>query len=141
VAQSESHPDQSGISLRSTEEDAGALIVHLFSQPNTIKRHKASPSCGRRRDEKSRIPRVKPPGLSYPEIVAKLRDLPAQQDVQSLATSFLRDELRQLLKKNGVSYHKPGPANLMKTKNEMTADLLNLLEDGLLDRILRFEGR
>ena len=102
------------------------------------KRHKASPSSSsgtgieqRRRDGKIKQ-RVKPPGLSYPEIVAKLREMPAQQDNRTLGASFLRDELRQLLKKNGVSYHKPGPANLMKTKDEMTSDLLNLLEKGLI---------
>ena len=32
---------------------------------------------------------------------------------------MFRDELRNLLKRNGVSYHKPGRENLMKSKMEM----------------------
>ena len=40
---------------------------------------------------------------------------------------FLRDELRSLLKRNGVSYHRPGPKNMMKSKTEMADDLIGLM--------------
>ena len=40
-------------------------------------------------------------------------------------------KLRSLLKRNGISYHKPGRANLMKSKIEMAADLMELMEKGL----------
>ena len=33
-------------------------------------------------------------------------------------------ELRFLLKRNGVSYHKPGKSNMMKTKLDMATDLV-----------------
>ena len=41
-----------------------------------------------------------------------------------LVSLFLRDELRSLLKRNGVSYHRPGPKNMMKSKTEMAEDLM-----------------
>lgn len=66
--------------------------------------------------------------ISYGEMLAKL---PANPDAQGLLSLFLRDELRSLLKRNGISYHKPGRANLMKSKIEMAADLMELMEKGL----------
>ena len=60
-----------------------------------------------------------------------LAKLPANPDAQGLLSLFLRDELRSLLKRNGISYHKPGRANLMKSKIEMAADLMELMEKGL----------
>ena len=52
-----------------------------------------------------------------------------------LVSNFLRDELRSLLKQNGVSYHKPGKQNLMKSKMEMAEDLRSLMTsaNGLRD--------
>ena len=66
--------------------------------------------------------------ISYGEMLAKL---PANPDAQGLLSIFLRDELRSLLKRNGISYHKPGRANLMKSKIEMAADLMELMEKGM----------
>ena len=66
--------------------------------------------------------------ISYGEMLAKL---PANPDAQGLLSLFLRDELRSLLKRNGISYHKPGRANLMKSKIEMAADLMELMEKGM----------
>ena len=37
-----------------------------------------------------------------------------------------RDKLRNVLKKNSISYHKPGPENNMKTKKEMELIVNNL---------------
>lgn len=66
--------------------------------------------------------------LSYE---AMLKKMPPQPDEKSLLSIYLRDELRSLLKRNGISYHKPGRANLMKSKSEMAADLISLLSKGM----------
>ena len=49
-------------------------------------------------------------------------------DAAELVAVFLRDELRSLLKRNGVSYHRPGPKNMMKSKTEMADDLIGLMQ-------------
>lgn len=66
----------------------------------------------------------KPDNISYSDMLMKM---PASPDAHTLLNVYLRDELRSLLKRNGVSYHKPGRANLMKSKIEMAADLLGTL--------------
>jgi hypothetical protein len=66
--------------------------------------------------------------ISY---AAMLDKMPAAPDEKNLLDVYLRDELRSLLKRNGISYHKPGRANLMKSKNEMAADLILLLGKGM----------
>ena len=65
----------------------------------------------------------------YSELYARL---PTVGGEAGLISEFLRDELRSLLKANRVSYHKGGPQNLMKSKAEMAADLLQLIIDGKL---------
>ena len=66
--------------------------------------------------------------ISY---AAMLQKMPADPDEKNLLSVYLRDELRSLLKRNGISYHKPGRANLMKSKIEMAADLIELLAKGM----------
>jgi hypothetical protein len=66
--------------------------------------------------------------ISY---AAMLLKMPAEPDETNLLSVYLRDELRSLLKRNGISYHKPGRANLMKSKIEMAADLIALLAKGM----------
>ena len=58
--------------------------------------------------------------------------LPKDADAPEMVSMFLRDELRSLLKRNGVSYHRPGPKNMMKSKTEMATDLIRLRETGEL---------
>jgi hypothetical protein len=60
-----------------------------------------------------------------------LDKMPVDPDEKNLLSVYLRDELRSLLKRNGISYHKPGRANLMKSKIEMAADLIELLAKGM----------
>jgi len=66
--------------------------------------------------------------LSYAQILAKM---PPNPDTETLTTMFIRDELRSLLKHNNISYHKPGKANSFKSKVEMAADVLRLIERGM----------
>lgn len=66
--------------------------------------------------------------ISY---AAMLDKMPVDPDEKNLLSVYLRDELRSLLKRNGISYHKPGRANLMKSKIEMAADLIELLAKGM----------
>ena len=66
--------------------------------------------------------------LSYAQILAKM---PPNPDTETLTTVFMRDELRSLLKHNKISYHKPGKANSFKSKVEMAADVLRLIEGGM----------
>lgn len=66
--------------------------------------------------------------ISY---AAMLEKMPPEPDEKNLLSVYLRDELRSLLKRNGISYHKPGRANLMKSKIEMAADLISLLAKGM----------
>lgn len=66
---------------------------------------------------------------TYSELYARL---PKVGGEAGLISEFLRDELRSLLKANRVSYHKGGPQNLMKSKAEMAADLMQLIIDGKL---------
>lgn len=70
-----------------------------------------------------------PSSKTYSELYARL---PTAGGEAGLISEFLRDELRSLLKANRVSYHKGGPQNLMKSKAEMAADLMQLIEDGKL---------
>ena len=58
--------------------------------------------------------------------------LPKDADAPEMVSLFLRDELRSLLKRNGVFYHRPGPKNMMKSKTEMATDLIRLRETGEL---------
>ena len=69
--------------------------------------------------------------VSYEGVLAKLSALPRDADAHPLGKGLLRDELRLLLKANGVSYHRPGEANAWKTKGEMSSDLLALIAQGL----------
>ena len=69
--------------------------------------------------------------VSYEGVLAKLSALPRDADAHTLGKGLLRDELRLLLKANGVSYHRPGEANAWKTKGEMSSDLLALIAQGL----------
>ena len=96
----------------------------LKAVPIDVKFTKTKSGERKRRPNKNIIP--------YEAMIAKLRALPEQPDTQILGKSFLRDELRSLLKKHGISYHKPGPANLMKSKEEMAQDLLDLLANGAI---------
>ena len=75
--------------------------------------------------------RVRP--MPYAELYA--RAIQGNPTVQILCKEFLRDELRVLLKASGVSYHKLGPANLMKSKKEMAEGLLQLIHSGHLSRV------
>ena len=59
---------------------------------------------------------------SYRSLVEQLPLGPVSET--ELAQAFLRDDLRALLKANGISYHKQGRENLMKSKQEMANDLL-----------------
>ena len=54
--------------------------------------------------------------VPYAAIVQRLRTMEGKPTKSTLLSLFLRDELRSLLKRNGISYHKPGRANLMKSK-------------------------
>ena len=73
-------------------------------------------------------PNPKGDSISY---AAMLQKMPAVPDEKKLLSVYLRNELRSLLKRNGISYHKPGRANLVKTKIEMVADLIELLAKGM----------
>eukprot|EP01043_Picozoa_sp_COSAG02_P041072 COSAG02_NODE_3377_length_6840_cov_2.129061_3_plen_261_part_00 len=70
-----------------------------------------------------------PSSKTYSELYARL---PTVGGEAGLISEFLRDELRSLLKANRVSYHKGGPQNLMKSKAEMAADLMQLIQQGKL---------
>lgn len=70
-----------------------------------------------------------PSSKTYSELYARL---PTVGGEAGLISEFLRDELRSLLKANRVSYHKGGPQNLMKSKAEMAADLMQLIQEGKL---------
>lgn len=70
-----------------------------------------------------------PSSKTYSELYARL---PTAGGEAGLISEFLRDELRSLLKANRVSYHKGGPQNLMKSKAEMAADLMQLIQEGKL---------
>jgi hypothetical protein len=67
---------------------------------------------------KGKSPRTRAPpktdAVSYGTMYQKLHDMPKPVMEEELLKLFLRDELRSLLKRNGISYHKPGRANLMK---------------------------
>ena len=64
-------------------------------------------------------------GLCYPDLLRKLGSAGAGVDAPSCAAMFTRNELRFLLKRNGVSYHKQvGKSNMMKTKLDMATDLV-----------------
>ena len=63
------------------------------------------------------------PPLCYQDLLRKLRS-GGGVDAPSCAAMFTRNELRFLLKRNGVSYHKPGKSNMMKTKLDMATDLV-----------------
>lgn len=73
-----------------------------------------------------RAPAQKSEELPYDELWEKLPKGPALDEAE-LVSVFLRDELRSLLKRNGVSYHRPGPKNMMKSKTEMAEDLIGLM--------------
>ena len=73
-----------------------------------------------------RAPAQKSEELPYGQLWAKLPSGPSI-DAAELVAVFLRDELRSLLKRNGVSYHRPGPKNMMKSKTEMADDLIGLM--------------
>ena len=64
------------------------------------------------------------PPLCYSDLLRKLGSAGAGVDAPSCAAMFTRNELRFLLKRNGVSYHKPGKSNMMKTKLDMATDLV-----------------
>ena len=46
-----------------------------------------------------------------------------------------RNSLRSILKKNNISYHKPGPKNHMKSKKEMFKEVNKLALDKITDII------
>jgi hypothetical protein len=71
-----------------------------------------------------RAPAQKSEELPYDQLWEKLPI--GQLDAAELVAVFLRDELRSLLKRNGVSYHRPGP------KTEMADDLIDLMAKGEL---------
>ena len=77
---------------------------------------------------------------AYAGMVEKPRSMPTHLlNEEGVLNTFLRDELRSLLKRNGISYHKKGKANQMKSKDEMATDLLGLFERGEIahpDRVL-----
>ena len=77
-----------------------------------------------------RAPAQKSEELPYDQLWEKLPI--GQLDAAELVAVFLRDELRSLLKRNGVSYHRPGPKNMMKSKTEMADDLIDLMAKGEL---------
>lgn len=74
-----------------------------------------------------RAPAQKSEELPYDQLWEKLPKGPSL-DAAELVAVFLRDELRSLLKRNGVSYHRPGPKNMMKSKTEMADDLIGLMQ-------------
>lgn len=51
-----------------------------------------------------------------------------------------RNNLRTILKKNNISYHKPGPQNHMKSKKEMFKEVNRLALDKITDIINNNKG-
>ena len=68
-------------------------------------------------------PKGAAPPLCYQDLLRKLGS-GGGVDAPSCAAMFTRNELRFLLKRNGVSYHKTGKSNMMKTKLDMANDLV-----------------
>ena len=58
--------------------------------------------------------------------------LPTRPTQQSIMAAYLRNELREIVKVNCLSYHKPGSENQMKTKTDMAEDVLVLMSLGQL---------
>ena len=103
-------PDENVLSW-AADLSMGAAHMHMDSPRvlyDTIKPSRAS-SRG-----------AKGNAISYKSLLAKLPPL-EEVTPDVLVSNFLRDELRSLLKRNGVSYHKPGKDNLMKSKMEMNS--------------------
>lgn len=110
-------PDAQGFAMPSTDNSLLTKTMH-FQQPAGIT---TTQQPAPRKQSRTSTP--------YSQLYKRV---PANATEQILRGEFTRDELRSLLKANRISYHKVGPQNLMKSKAEMAANLVELIRTGKL---------
>ena len=99
-----------------------AAEAEMDAGPGALTQWPTAPASRQRAP--SSPPGAAAPPLCYSDLLRKLGSAGAGVDAPSCAAMFTRNELRFLLKRNGVSYHKPGKSNMMKTKLDMATDLV-----------------
>jgi hypothetical protein len=125
TAPSETRPAAASPSISSSSSSKSSSAPARPARASSATAKKSVHPAPRRR-----APAQKSEELPYDELWAKLPKSSGKTnelDEAELVSVFLRDELRSLLKRNGVSYHRPGPKNMMKSKTEMAEDLIALM--------------
>jgi hypothetical protein len=126
--------DAAGRPRRGTKRKTTAATITTTAATTTTA---AVPAKGSSAERRRNLRNERMATIDYKELVARLTVLVAEKSapkvtLEEISHLYQRDELRIMLKENGLSYHRPGDrhSNQMQNKNEMAEQLLDIIAQG-----------